>query len=201
MKGEVDGRVITREYTPVSDVHLKSSFELLIKIYGDGCMSQYIRTWKTGTRVDIRGPCGHFEYKPNRYRHVYMLAVGTGIAPMAQVIQAILNNEDDETMITLLYGSRTYKDILLKTELDDWSGFWNFNCTYCLSQEVSSSTSKYRYGDKILYGRISSALVQSLINTSQENFFVLICGTRSFDQDMIQCMADLDIPHDKYHKF
>lgn len=63
-----------------------------------------------------------------------MLCVGTGIAPMAQLIQTILNNEDDESVITLLYGCRTYKDILLKSQLDDWSRYWNFTCTYYLSQ-------------------------------------------------------------------
>lgn len=63
-----------------------------------------------------------------------MLAVGTGIAPMSQVIQGILNNEKDETFIHLLYGCHTYKDILMKTELDGWAGYWNFSVTYALSE-------------------------------------------------------------------
>ena len=66
-----------------------------------------------------------------------MLAVGTGIAPMAQIIQTVLNNEEDETMVTLLYGCKTYQDILLKSQINNWSRYWNFTCSYYLSQ-VSS---------------------------------------------------------------
>ena len=63
-----------------------------------------------------------------------MLAVGTGIAPMSQVINTILNNEEEDTMIQLLYGCRTYEDILMKKELKEWSRYWNFTCHYFLSQ-------------------------------------------------------------------
>lgn len=202
IRGEVNGSIIIREYTPVSDVGMKSYFELMIKIYKNGCMSQYVKTWSPWTEVQIRGPCGQFEYKPNKYRKIYMLAVGTGIAPMSQVIQTVLKNNDDDTMITLLYGCRTYTDILLKSELDDWARYWNFSCTFCLSQEEESSTKvKYRYGDKILTGRISYDLVHSVIDNTNDSFLVLICGTRSFEGDMIQYMKDLGIDKSRYHKF
>lgn len=46
-----------------------------------------------------------------------MVAGGTGITPCYQVIQAALN-EDDGTSLSLLFGSRTVEDILLKEELD-----------------------------------------------------------------------------------
>ncbi|XP_045157707.2 NADH-cytochrome b5 reductase-like [Mercenaria mercenaria] len=202
IRGDVGEETITRQYTPVSDVGEKSFFELLIKIYETGRMSQYVKTWTVGTMVQIRGPCGTFEYRPNKYRRLYMLAVGTGIAPMAQIIQTVLNNEDDETMVTLLYGCRTYQDILLKSELDDWSRYWNFTCTYYLSQETDNKgKSGYRYGDKICNSRITCDLVHSVISDPQDNFLVLICGTRSFEQDMLGCMKTLDVTEQKYHKF
>ena len=63
-----------------------------------------------------------------------MLAAGTGIAPMSQVIQGVLNNEDDETFIQLIYACHTYQDILMKKKLEEWSGYWNFSVSYVLSQ-------------------------------------------------------------------
>ena len=63
-----------------------------------------------------------------------MFAVGTGLAPMSQVVQSILRNQDDETLVQLHYGCQTYADIPLKSWIDDWSGYWNFSCTYYLSQ-------------------------------------------------------------------
>ena len=63
-----------------------------------------------------------------------MLAAGTGIAPMLQVIQDIVTNEDDETFIQLVYSSRTYDDILMKDTLDEFKANWNFSVLYVLSQ-------------------------------------------------------------------
>ena len=63
-----------------------------------------------------------------------MLAAGTGIAPMAQLIQAILSNENEEGRIRLLYACRTYDDILMKGEIREWKQFWNFSAVFVLSQ-------------------------------------------------------------------
>ena len=63
-----------------------------------------------------------------------MLAAGTGIAPMFQVIKAIVDNEDDYTRIKLIYSCRKVEDILLKDKLDDCKQFWNFTVLYCLTK-------------------------------------------------------------------
>ena len=69
-----------------------------------------------------------------QYRRIGMLAAGTGIAPMLQVIQDIVTNEDDETFIQLVYSSQTYDDILMKDTLDEFKAYWNFSVLYVLSQ-------------------------------------------------------------------
>ena len=47
-----------------------------------------------------------------------MIAGGTGIAPMVQVIRACLRNPLDMTRITLIYANVNVDDILLKTDLE-----------------------------------------------------------------------------------
>ena len=69
-----------------------------------------------------------------QYRRIGMLAAGTGIAPMLQVIQGILSNEQDETFIDLVYSSRTYDDILMKHTLDEMKAYWNFSVLYVVSK-------------------------------------------------------------------
>ena len=69
-----------------------------------------------------------------------MLAAGTGIAPMSQVIQGILNNDDDDTVIKLYYACKTYGDILMKSQLQEWSKYWNLSVTYVLSQVIIQSS-------------------------------------------------------------
>ena len=63
-----------------------------------------------------------------------MLTAGTGIAPMVQVLRQVLENEEEETLVHLVYCCRTYKDLLLKPLLDQWAGYWNFTATLALSQ-------------------------------------------------------------------
>ncbi len=69
-----------------------------------------------------------------QYRRIGMLAAGTGIAPMMQVIQGILSNEQDETFIHLVYSNRTYNDILMKQTLDEMKAYWNFSVLYVVSK-------------------------------------------------------------------
>ena len=47
-----------------------------------------------------------------------MLAGGTGITPMYQVAVALLKDPKDRTKLSLVYGSLTEDDILLRAELD-----------------------------------------------------------------------------------
>lgn len=49
-------------------------------------MSQYIDHLNVGDLLEVRGPKGQFSYKPNMTKHMCMLAGGTGITPMLQVI-------------------------------------------------------------------------------------------------------------------
>ena len=45
-------------------------------------------------------------------------AVGSGITPMWQVMQAVAANPDDKTQVTLIYTNKTEQDILLREEFD-----------------------------------------------------------------------------------
>jgi cytochrome-b5 reductase len=49
-----------------------------------------------------------------------MIAGGTGITPMYQVIRAICEDSTDRTIISLLYANNT-GDILLREILDGWA--------------------------------------------------------------------------------
>ena len=56
--------------------------------------------------------------KGKRRSCITMIAGGTGITPMYQAMEAILNGKDDFTEVVLLYGNHAVADILLKDELE-----------------------------------------------------------------------------------
>lgn len=106
-----------RPYTPITLDDTLGHFDLLVKTYPLGNASQYLASLSVGAKVRFRGPKGRFLYKPNMAREVGMIAGGTGITPILQVIKAILRNPEDKTKIYLIFANLSVEDILLHEEL------------------------------------------------------------------------------------
>lgn len=92
-----------------------------------GKMSQLLDSLDIGDTIDIKGPVGEIVYlepgqflirgKPRNATKLAMLAGGTGITPMYQVIKAVLSNPSDKTECSLIYANQTEEDILLRDEV------------------------------------------------------------------------------------
>lgn len=112
-----------RSYTPISSDDDAGYFDLLIKSYPQGNISKHLTTLRIGDKMKVRGPKGAMVYTPNMVRHIGMIAGGTGITPMLQVIKAIIkgrprNGGTDTTQIDLIFANVNPDDILLREELD-----------------------------------------------------------------------------------
>jgi cytochrome-b5 reductase len=117
-----DGSVkeIVRSYTPISGDHQPGYVDLLIKSYPQGNISKYMASLGVGQKVRLRGPKGAFNYTPNMVRHFGMIAGGTGITPMLQIMRAVVRGrpDGDVTKVDLIFANVTPQDILLKEDLD-----------------------------------------------------------------------------------
>lgn len=49
---------------------------------------------KVGQSLDVRGPVGRFKYAKNAYRHIGLVAGGTGITPCLQLVRCVLEGPD-----------------------------------------------------------------------------------------------------------
>ena len=115
---------VVRSYTPISSDEEAGYFDLIIKSYPQGNISKHMAGLQIGQTMKVRGPKGAMVYTPNMVRHVGMIAGGTGIAPMLQIIKAIIrgrprNGGNDKTEIDLIFANVNHEDILLKEELDN----------------------------------------------------------------------------------
>ncbi|XP_032500838.1 NADH-cytochrome b5 reductase 3 isoform X2 [Phocoena sinus] len=144
LSARIDGNLVIRPYTPVSSDDDKGFVDLVIKVYfkdthpkfpAGGKMSQYLESMKIGDTIEFRGPNGLLVYqgkgtfaiRPDKksspvittVKSVGMIAGGTGITPMLQVIRAIMKDPDDQTVCHLLFANQTEKDILLRPELEE----------------------------------------------------------------------------------
>jgi cytochrome-b5 reductase len=118
-----DGKTkeILRSYTPISGDHQPGYFDLLIKSYPTGNISKYMASLIVGQTIKVRGPKGAMVYTPNLVRHFGMIAGGTGITPMLQIIRAVIRGRPtgDKTEIDLIFANVNPEDILLKEDLDE----------------------------------------------------------------------------------
>ena len=118
----IDGKLIAR---PISiscgpDFSLDGKYVLTVKRAPGGFMSEYILdNWKVGDEVVTSGPQGVFYYEGLRdAQNVIAVAGGSGITPVLSMAYAILAGDEDFNL-TILYGSRTEKDVLFKKEFEE----------------------------------------------------------------------------------
>ncbi|XP_074077466.1 NADH-cytochrome b5 reductase-like [Macrotis lagotis] len=201
LRGTVDGLEIQRAYTPISPRNSEGYFEVLIKCYEAGLMSQHVKSWKVGDMASWRGPFGGFPYRPNQYGELLMLAAGTGLAPMLPILKEITDNEEDETFITLVSCFKTFEGIYLKSFLQDQARYWNVRTFFVLSQEASLDQLPWSYQEKTHLGRLSLALVQELVSSCRRKPFALVCGPPGFIQDMALCLQEAGLTEESYFLF
>ena len=143
LKGKIDGAPVMRAYTPVGcgpfyvEFIIKVYFPLPPKFPDGGKLTQHMETLKVGDTLDFKGPLGEFDFdcsgvslprdtlstfkkegKPGgSFKHLGLIAGGSGITPCLQVAEALLQLDRDFT-ISLLYANQTPEDILCQEELD-----------------------------------------------------------------------------------
>ncbi|KAL9019099.1 MAG: hypothetical protein Q9185_003641 [Variospora sp. 1 TL-2023] len=114
---------VVRSYTPISSDENPGYVDLLIKSYPTGNISKHVSKLNIGDTLKIKGPKGAMVYTPGMVRRFGMIAGGTGITPMLQIILAIIrgrprNGGKDTTEIDLIFANVNFEDILLKDDLD-----------------------------------------------------------------------------------
>jgi len=174
-RAQVEGKEEKRPYTPVKQKD--GEVNLLIKSYASGKVSKAIGQLKVGDTIDLRGPKPSRPYTPNEFKTIAMVAGGTGITPMLQVVQKILNNPEDKTKVHLLFSNHTPQDILLREELDALAAKHSgqFSVTYLVSTPPK--------GWKGPAGRVNEALVASDVVAKappSSKSLVYVCGPPGF---------------------
>ena len=171
LRAMIDGKSVSRSYTPVSNNSDLGRVELLIKAYDKGIMTKHLERMEIGDQIEIRGPKGAMQYVPNQYtKEIGMIAGGTGITPMYQLIRAICEDKSDKTKISLLYANNTEADILLREELD---GFVKaFPEKLSVQYVLSHADNKW----KGLKGFVTAEKIKEFLPPASDSTKMLLCG-------------------------
>ncbi|XP_029063047.1 NADH-cytochrome b5 reductase 3 [Monodon monoceros] len=98
-------------------------------------MTQYLENMKTGDTILFQGPSGRlfyhgsgkFAFKPYKtseldnklVHHLGMIAGGTGVTPLLQLIRCITKKPSDKTRMSLVCANQTQEEILVRKELEE----------------------------------------------------------------------------------
>jgi len=95
-----------------------AGYEFFVK--NAGSLSQYLCTIQGGTELDIEGPMGKgFDLEPHKGCDVYLIGVGTGIAPLRSVWRHLIKHRDDYGHIHIYAGFLSSLHQLLTDELEE----------------------------------------------------------------------------------
>eukprot|EP00002_Diphylleia_rotans_P006396 TRINITY_DN15785_c0_g1_i1.p1 TRINITY_DN15785_c0_g1~~TRINITY_DN15785_c0_g1_i1.p1 ORF type:complete len:294 (-),score=78.54 TRINITY_DN15785_c0_g1_i1:200-1081(-) len=168
-RADINGKSVIRPYTPVNDPEARGYFDLLVKVYPEGNMSKHIDNLKPGDALDVKGPITKINYVPNMKKNIGMIAGGTGITPMLQVIHAVVKNKEDKTNVSLVFANISEGDILLRKELDDLAAAHpNFKVHYVLEKPPAGWTQGTGY--------VNSNTIATYMPAPSDDNMVFVCG-------------------------
>ncbi|ODV65846.1 ferredoxin reductase-like protein [Hyphopichia burtonii NRRL Y-1933] len=182
---EVDGKDEIRYYSPISNKFDTGFFDILVKSYENGKVSTRFASLKEGQSVKFRGPVGRLDYKPNMAKEIGLIAGGSGITPILQVITEIITTPEDNTKISLIFANETLNDILLKNEIDELAKKYpNFKVHYTLASPPQINW----LGDT---GYVTKEMISEHLPKPDPENRLFICGPPEMKKLLIQLTEEL----------
>lgn len=166
-----DDRGNSRPYTPL--VFGKNGMLFAIKAYPDGMVSKFLQSRQAGDVLCVSGPFCKRRNVFNEFKTVLMIAGGTGVTPMYQLLRHSILSGVNTTDYTLLFLNKTDKDIFLQEDLEHLrsKSDGRLHITYVLSE--GTNTNKH-----YINGLLTKDLLLKIVNNKVFEF-VYICGPPS----------------------
>ncbi|KAK0251144.1 NADH-cytochrome b5 reductase [Friedmanniomyces endolithicus] len=169
--GSTETKEVVRSYTPISSDWEPGHFDLLIKSYPTGNISRHLATLSVGDTMRVKGPKGAMVYTPNMVRRFGMIAGGTGITPMLQIVRAILRgrSKGDRTEVDLIFANVDEKDILLRNDL---RGLEDEDNGFRVHYVLNNPPEKWSGG----VGFVTAEMIKQHLPAPAKDIKILICG-------------------------
>lgn len=195
LSARINGSLVVRPYTPTTCDDDLGHMDLVVKVYmanvhpkfpDGGKMTQYLENLPIGDTIDVRGPSGLLIYngkgvfdikedkkgpsKEVKVKQVSMIAGGTGITPMLQLVRAVFRDPEDDTCLSLLFANQTEEDILLRNELEEVQK--NHPDRFKLWYTVDRPGEGWKYSS----GFVNAEMIEKALFPPSGDNLVLLCG-------------------------
>lgn len=183
-----DGYQAQRSYSIASapeDAHVAITVERI----DDGEVSPYlVDELRMGDRLEIRGPIGgYFTWTAADGGPLLLVAGGSGIAPLMAMLRhrAAAGSPGNAT---LLYSSRTFEDIIYRTELEDLGAAdRSLRVVHTLTRAQPPGWTGYRR-------RIDRDMVAEVAFPPDTRPLAFVCGPTGMVEDVAELLVALGYP-------
>ena len=210
LAASVGGKLVMRAYTPVG--HGRGYFDILVKVYrpdaafpAGGLLSQHLAGLAPGDSIEAKGPLGHIQYLGRGQfmlgsqlvftQRVALVAGGSGITPMYQLLVASLGDAADDTRWELLFSNRREEDILMRGELEALAAAHPARLRLTLT--LSSPPPAWR-GHR---GRVSEAMLRASLPAADEGCLAFLCGPAGLQDASAAILRQLGYADGRVHTF
>ncbi|XP_030077530.1 NADH-cytochrome b5 reductase 1 [Microcaecilia unicolor] len=189
----INGSLVVRPYTPISSDEDRGYVDLVIKV--PAVVPNWCFTFTLVILTEIITlpfVSGNFAIQPDKKslaqkkfaRAVGLIAGGTGLTPMLQLIRAIMKDPNDQTHCSLLFANQTDKDILLRDELEELET--RYPDRFKLWFIVERAPAEWQYSE----GFVNASVIRDHLPAPAEDTLILMCGPPPMIQ--MACHPSLD---------
>jgi NAD(P)H-flavin reductase len=200
IRGEWDGQELMGYYSPITLPDDQGVIGILARS-DKGTLKEWISALRPGDAVDMKG-CGglKIERVPSLHQlridnfpvtKIAMIAGGTGVAPMIQIIRAALKKPYVDFMqkLTLIYAAEESTDLTYRPVMDHYEkeSFGRFSCAYVLNTPPPGWSGGVGFVDK--------DVLQTFVPPPSNDLLIAICGPPAMQRAVT--MTLLDMGHQK----
>jgi len=128
-----------------------------------------------------------------------MFCQGTGLVPFVPVLEDLLEDEDDEVTVKLIYSCAKLEEILLLDKLNEFCGFWNFNLKIFLgSGEEMTGRIPQR---TIVRRKLCTKDIEKEVVRDKMSTRYLVCGSKLYMQNIQTTLAVTGVDEENMYRF
>jgi ferredoxin-NADP reductase len=137
---------------------------------------------RVGDGLELRGPVGgYFVWDPSDGGPLFLVAGGSGIAPLRAMIRH-RDRSGSDAPVRLLYSSRSLDDVIYREELDDPGD--GVEVVHTLTREQPPGWAGYAR-------RVDAAMLSEVAWSATEDPRTYVCGPTSFVETVAGELVDL----------
>ena len=155
----------------------------------DGEVSPYLtEDVRPGDQIEIRGPIGgYFVWDPVDGGPLLLLAGGSGVVPLRAILRHRVR-EESPVPVRLLYSSRTWADVIYRTELEQRTQ--GVAVTYTLTRAQPAGWTSYGR-------RVDQQMLTEVAWPATQAPLAYVCGPTSFVESVAAGLVALGYPPDR----